>query len=49
MVQEVTGDEKPEPSIAVADEVEVQVKEEAKTERALSKEVRDAFAKVVVA
>jgi len=38
--------EKPE-TVTTAEEVEV--KEEPKTERALSKEVRDAFAKVVVA
>jgi len=45
--EEVTvAAEKPE-TATTAEEVEV--KEEPKTERALSKEVRDAFAKVVVA
>jgi len=45
--EEVTvAAEKPE---TVTEAEEVEVKEEAKTERALSKEVRDAFAKVVVA
>jgi ethanolamine utilization cobalamin adenosyltransferase len=40
--------DKPETVTEVPAE-EVEVKEEPKTERALSKEVRDAFAKVVVA
>jgi hypothetical protein len=40
--------EKPE-TVAEVQAEKVEVKEEAKTERALSKEVRDAFAKVVVA
>jgi anaerobic ribonucleoside-triphosphate reductase len=45
--EEVTvAAENPE-TVTAAEEVEV--KEEPKTERALSKEVRDAFAKVVVA
>jgi hypothetical protein len=47
--EEVTvGAEKAETVTEVPAE-EVEVKEEPKTERALSKEVRDAFAKVVVA
>jgi len=45
--EEVTVAAEKAETVTAADEVEV--KEEPKTERALSKEVRDAFAKVVVA
>jgi hypothetical protein len=47
-VEEISVEEDKPVTTTVATEA-VEVKEETKTERALSKEVRDAFAKVVVA